>query len=209
MIGFLPTLALRAVFFPVEPPIGGSAVDDFDNEPVNTLAVTARIERSYEILTGFVIGIGVSLVVSVAMLVFPSESMGTNPKGPLIVWEQLLAGIIAASAVCRARMYRRREQVLALAVCGVIGLVLLASAISIQAAPTTRATWLPVVLAFAALVGLCLSTVRGRRGSSEAVLPPTWARAVEVIEDVLLLAVLPVLLAILGVYGKARGLTSN
>jgi len=75
-----------------------------------------------------------------------------------------------------------------------------------ESSPSTRSTWLISVLLLAAFLALGLSSIRARRGTAEAILPPQWARAVDIVEGVLFLGVLPVLLAVLGVYGKAHGI---
>lgn len=204
----LPAAALRAVRFPIEPPTGSADPGDFDNDPLDIEAVTAAIEHADEILTGLAVGVGAIVLACVAVLSFPSPSVATGTTGPQRTWALLLAGIIAATLICHARMYRQRAQVLALTISGVLSLALMAAAISFHASPMVRATWLPATMAAAAAIAFGTSTLRARRGTLEAILPPTWGRAVDSFESGLLLAVLPVLLAVLGLYGEARGLGS-
>src|SRR5262249_28075672 len=150
LVAFLPTLALRAVLFPIEAPIGGAVVDEFDNEPVDTAAVAARIERSDEILTGFVAGVGVAMIACIAILGFPGSGARTAWTGAALLWAQRLSGVIAMLALCQSRIFRRRNQVLTLALSGVVGLGLVVVSVSIHARPSTRSSWLPVLLGLAA-----------------------------------------------------------
>jgi len=158
------------------------------------------------VLTGLTAGVGTVLVFCVALLVVPLSAMQTGPDDPHTAWEQALAILVSGVTLCRARLFRERVQVLAVAISGLAGLVIAFSAMAANAAPDLRAAWLAPLLVVIALLALGLASIRPRRGTSEPVMPPRWARAVDAVEGVLFLAVLPVLMAVLGVYGEVRNL---
>jgi hypothetical protein len=201
----LPSLAMYLAGFVVEPPVSVLEAGDFDGYPVNNELVAFRTERSHDTLTGLTVGIGIVLVACVALLVVPSAAMGTAPRGPHTVWTQLLGLVLAGAALCRTRLFHLRTQVVALLVTTLATLALVVSAVAAQASPDTRSTWLAWSLFAGAALALPLSTPR-RRATTAPTIPPRWSRAIDLAEGVLHLAILPVLLAALGVYGQARSL---
>jgi peptidoglycan/LPS O-acetylase OafA/YrhL len=122
------------------------------------------------------------------------------------VTEQALAILVSGVTLCRARVFRERAQVLAVAVSGLAGLVIAFSAMAKNALPDLRAMWLAPLLVVVALLALALASIRPRRGTTQAVVPPRWSRTVDMVETGIFLAVLPVLMAVLGVYGKVQNL---
>ena len=202
----LPFAAMAAARFVIEPPTSGVEPGDFEGSPVNNYVVGLRVARTLDVLTGLTAGVGTVLVFCVALLVVPISAMQTGPDDPHTAWEQALAILVSGVTLCRARLFRERVQVLAVAISGLAGLVIAFSAMAANAAPDLRAAWLAPLLVVIALLALGLASIRPRRGTSEPVMPPRWARAVDAVEGVLLLAVLPVLMAVLGVYGEVRNL---
>lgn len=202
----LPFAAMAAARFVIEPPTSGVEPGDFEGSPVNNYVVGLRVARTLDVLTGLTTGVGTVLVLCVALLVVPINAMQTGPDDPHTAWEQALAILVSGVALCRARLFRERVQVLAVAISGLAGLVIACSAMSANAEPALRAAWLAPLLVVIALLALGLASIRPRRGTSEPIMPPRWARAVDAVEGVLFLAVLPVLMAVLGVYGEVRNL---
>ncbi|WP_194927667.1 EsaB/YukD family protein [Catenulispora pinisilvae] len=205
-VELLPFAAMAAARFVIEPPTSGVEPGDFEGSPVNNYVVGLRVARTLDMLTGLTAGVGTLLVLSVALLVIPISAMQTSSRGPHTVWEQALAILVSGVMLCRARLFRERAQVLAAAISGLTGLVIAFSAMAANALPDLRAMWLAPLLIVIALLALGLASIRPRRGTSEPIMPPRWARAVEMVEGVILLAVLPVLMAVLGVYGQVRNL---
>ncbi|OLE20603.1 MAG: hypothetical protein AUG49_24655 [Catenulispora sp. 13_1_20CM_3_70_7] len=205
-VELLPFAALVAARFVVEPPTSGVEPGDFDGSPVNNYAVGLRVARTLDTLTGLTAGLGTLLVLCVALLVVPISALQTAPQGPHTVWEQALAFLASAVMLCRARLFRERAQVLATAVSGLIGLVVAFGAMAWNAEPDVRALWLAPLLIMLALLALALTSIRPRRGTSEPILPPRWSRTIDLVEGAVFLAVLPVLMAVLGVYGQVRNL---
>jgi hypothetical protein len=202
----LPYVAMYAARFLIDPPSTGTEPGDFDGSPVNNHVVALRVERTREMLAGLTIGVSVLLVLCVALLVVPVAAMETAPRDGRTGWEQALAAIVSGGALCRARLFRERGPVLALVAGGLAGLVLVGGAVSAAVSPTARGTWLVAAMLAAAFLGLALSSVRARRGTAQPALPPQWARMVDLVEGALFLGVLPVMLAVVGAYGKARGM---
>ena len=205
-VELLPFAAMVAARFVIEPPTSGVEPGDFEGSPVNNYAVGLRVVRTMEVLTGLTAGIGTLLVLCVALLVIPIDAMQTVPGGTHTAWEQALAFLVSGVVLCRARLFRERAQVLTIAISGLTGLVLAFAAMAANAGPDLRAIWLAPLLVLVAMLALGLASIRPRRGTPEPVLPPRWARAVDLVEGMVFLAVLPVLMAVLGVYGQVRGL---
>jgi hypothetical protein len=204
----LPYLAMYAARFIIEAPSMGLEPGDFDGSPVDVGVVALRVERTREMLAGLVAGVSVLIVLCCALLVVPVPAFGTATRGGHHAWAQVLAGVVATAALCRARLFRERGPVVALVAGGLSGLAVVALAVAATASPAARGSWLLAASSTAALIGLALSTLRARRGATAAVLPPQWGRIVDAVEGALMLGVLPVMLAVLGVYGKARGIRS-
>lgn len=205
-IELLPFAAMAAARFVIEPPTSGVEPGDFEGSPVNNYVVGLRVARTVDILTGLTAGVDTLLVLCVTLLVVPIDAMQTTSSGPRTVWEQALAILVSGLTLCRARLFRDRSQVLAVAISGLTGLVIAFSAMSANAEPTLRALWLAPLLVVVALLALGLASIRPRRGTSEPIMPPRWARAVDMVETAVFLAVLPVLMAVLGVYGQVANL---
>ncbi|WP_370363387.1 EsaB/YukD family protein [Catenulispora sp. GP43] len=206
VIELLPFAAMAAARFVIEPPTSGVEPGDFEGSPVNNYVVGLRVARTLEVLTGLTAGVGTLLVLSVALLVIPINAMQTASDEPHTVWGQALAILVSGVTLCRARLFRERAQVLAVAISGLAGLVIAFSAMAANAVPDLRAMWLAPLLVVIALLALGLASIRPRRGTSEPIMPPRWARAVDLVEGAAFLAVLPVLMAVLGVYGEVRNL---
>jgi hypothetical protein len=202
----LPFAAMAAARFVIEPPTSGVEPGEFDGSPVNNYVVGLRVARTLDTLTGLTVGVGVMLVLCVGLLVVPIGPMQTSPAGVHTAWEQALALLVSGVMLCRARLFRERAQVLAAAISGLAGLVVAFAAMAAHATPTVRALWLAPLLVVIALLALGLASIRPRRGTSEPILPPRWSRTVDFVEGTLFLAVMPVLMAVLGVYGEVRNL---
>ena len=204
----LPYLAMYAARFIIEAPSMGTEPGDFDGSPVDVGVVSLRVERTREMLTGLVAGVSVLIVLSCALLVVPVPALGTAPHSGHHVWTQLLAAVVATTALCRARLFRERAPVLTLVAGVLTALLVVASSALATSSPAARGTWLLAASSMAALIALALSTLRPRRGATTPVLPPQLGRIVDAVEGALMLGVLPVTLAVLGAYGKARGIRS-
>jgi type VII secretion integral membrane protein EccD len=201
LIGFLPGWSARAARLPIgfgepAPPAGG-ADEHGRREPEQGLdhaAVAARARRGHELLLGLVGGCAATLVGACAVL-------GCSRGVPA----QLLALATGLAALLRARLFRRTAQVGALLAAGVLALALpvlgLAPAAPREGAHDLRVLWLPGAAAVCAGVLIAIGLTVPGRGVS-----PFWARCLEIAEGAVLLALVPLCLAVLGTYGAVRGL---
>ncbi|MFI7291369.1 type VII secretion integral membrane protein EccD [Streptomyces anulatus] len=119
--------------------------------------------------------------------------------------ERELAEIIMTVALCLLLVLHARGlgniwQRMSLVVPGVLGLLLLVLVAAPAAAPGNRLVTAAGLLAAAAAVAIAAWTVPGRR------LVPYWGRAGEVLHSALAIAVLPLALWVLGVYGALRSI---
>ncbi|ALU93640.1 type VII secretion integral membrane protein EccD [Streptomyces globisporus] len=119
--------------------------------------------------------------------------------------ERELAEIIMTVALCLLLVLHARGlgniwQRMSLVVPGVFGLLLLVLVAAPAASPGSRLVTAAGLLAAAAAVAIAAWTVPGRR------LVPYWGRAGEVLHSALAIAVLPLALWVLGVYGALRAI---
>ncbi|MFJ9318720.1 type VII secretion integral membrane protein EccD [Streptomyces globisporus] len=119
--------------------------------------------------------------------------------------ERELAEIIMTVALCLLLVLHARGlgniwQRMSLVVPGVFGLLLLVLVAAPAASPGSRLITAAGLLAAAAAVAIAAWTVPGRR------LVPYWGRAGEVLHSALAIAVLPLALWVLGVYGALRAI---
>ncbi|MBK3555239.1 type VII secretion integral membrane protein EccD [Streptomyces globisporus] len=119
--------------------------------------------------------------------------------------ERELAEIIMTVALCLLLVLHARGlgniwQRMSLVVPGVFGLLLLVLVAAPAASPGSRLVTAAGLLAAAAAIAIAAWTVPGRR------LVPYWGRAGEVLHSALAIAVLPLALWVLGVYGALRAI---
>ncbi|WP_103512424.1 type VII secretion integral membrane protein EccD [Streptomyces sp. SM13] len=119
--------------------------------------------------------------------------------------ERELAEIIMTVALCLLLVLHARGlgniwQRMSLVVPGIFGLLLLVLVAAPAASPGNRLVTAAGLLAAAAAVAIAAWTVPGRR------LVPYWGRAGEVLHSALAIAVLPLALWVLGVYGALRAI---
>lgn len=184
---FLPTLSFKLSRLPL-PAIPTDAADlRRDTGTVDTQQILGQAVRADQFLTGLVGG--VALAIGGAALLISGRG----------VTEQVLAVVLGLICLLRARLFTGRAQRVLLQVAGAIALLAVLVSRTLEAHGTAR------ILAFAApavavaVVLLALSvTLPGRRYS------PPWSRAADVVESLLVLSVIPLALAVVGVYGAIR-----
>jgi type VII secretion integral membrane protein EccD len=186
----IPTLSFRLARVPL-PPIPTSAEDLRSEQTVidgkNLLRRSVVADR---FATGLVAGI--ALVAGGAMLFLVFDPGWAGP---------LMAAVLCASLLLRARIFRGRSQRSWMLVAGLGGLGLLDVALSLRATPVEAlALVLPGILAVAAItLGIAL-WVPGHRPT------PFWGRAGDIVDMLVIIALVPLALAVLQVYAKVRGL---
>lgn len=202
-IGALPLLAIRFGKLPM-PPItlptsaegaesftAGSARDSLDaaRERPERQRVFAAVARTEEMLTGMLIGHAVLAAVAAALLVSVGGFAG-----------RLLAAVAAIALLLRARLFVTLRQRVPLVAAGLAGLGVLGVALLVR--------FDDLGLLGLIVAGLLLALVVITAGASYADRPPTpyLGRAADLVDLVMVLSVVPVAAAVLGLYGKARGL---
>ncbi|MET9608628.1 type VII secretion integral membrane protein EccD [Streptomyces sp. NPDC006512] len=231
LLAFLPGLSARLARLPIGYAAPRSATDDTGHAgtperhtpdpygdppcsgphdpaaPLDADLIAARARRGHETLLGLVGGCAAVAVGSAAVLGF---SGGT--------WGRLLALATGLALLLRARLFRRTPQVVCALAAGLaaIGLLVLGLALHApdglppeithrhdHAATGLRTLWLSAAVAAGAALLTGIALVIPRKGLS-----PFWGRLLDLTEAAVLLSLVPLTLAVLDVYGRARSLTS-
>ncbi len=182
----LPTLALRLASF--EPDPLPTAADPGARHIVDAAAVRDRTSRAVDMLTAFVHGLSwPTLAAGVAL------AIAGHPAG------QALAAVVGLALLLRARLFRTVGQRLPLLVAG-LG-CLLAVPVGVLLTSTSPAT--VAAVAGPALLGAAMAAVIAGRRTRR---PPALARAAEIADVALTIAVVPLVAAVLGAFAFVRGL---
>ncbi|MGW6707837.1 type VII secretion integral membrane protein EccD [Streptomyces sp. NPDC054956] len=175
--------------------------------PLDAEAIAARARRGHETLLGLVGGCSAVAVGAAAVLGFSDDT-----------WARLLALATGLAMLLRARLFRYTSQVACALVAGFAAIALLV--LGLAAHPPAalrqqldlygdrtgldvRTIWLSAAVAAGAALLAGISLVIPRRGLS-----PFWGRLLDLTEAAVLLSLVPLALAVLGVYARARALTS-
>ncbi|MDA3647183.1 type VII secretion integral membrane protein EccD [Saccharopolyspora indica] len=191
-LAFSPLLAplairLARVPMPVLPRDTADLLRD-DPQPPRS-AVYAAVVRADALLTGMIAGLAAVIAACQALLVRSGDGAAL-----------ILVAVLTAGLLLRARLHPVAAQRIAVLIAGATGAVLLAVGPLMADRSNLLLIAGPVVVvlgAMAVLAGLRLST----RDPS-----PYLGRIAELLEVVVVLAVLPVVCAVLGLYGYLRGL---
>lgn len=206
-LAFLPALSARAARLPIGYTAPRAAGDDLDaprsgadTAPVDAERVAARARRGHELLLGLVGGCSAVVVGSAAVLAFAA-----NPWAPALA---LAAGL---AMTLRARLFRYTSQVATVLGAGLAGLALLVLGLALRplsgahgGASDIRTVWITVAVAAVAALLTAVALIIPRKGLS-----PFWGRASDMVESAVLLALVPLCLAVLDAYASARGLAGS
>jgi ESX secretion system protein EccD len=216
-LAFLPGLAAGLVRLPIgytaPAPVSVAPPDHQPAQPTGPVAaerIAAQARRGHQILLGLTGGCAVLATAAVAVLGFS----GGSGSG----WGQLLALAAAAALLVRARLFRYAVQVAVVLIAGLASLCLLVLGFAVNPPDgalrdllsgdngpiDVRTLWLAAGLTAAAGLLAAIALIVPRAG-----LTPFWGRILDLSEGALLLSLIPLCLAVLGVYGEARGLTSG
>lgn len=184
----LGSLAIRLgrVPMPILPRTTADLVRDDPQPPRRQ--VYGAVVRADSLLTGLLIGTATIVAVGIVMLALDGTRSAT-----------ILAVLLSAGALIRARLYPIVKQRLTFLVAGVVGVAALLLGPLSSGGTNPLTPVVPVSLLVAA--GAVLFGLR------YAVRPPTpyFGRAAEILELLLVLALVPVTCAVLGLYGLLRG----
>ncbi|MCM2413528.1 MULTISPECIES: type VII secretion integral membrane protein EccD [unclassified Streptomyces] len=214
-IAFLPGLSARVAHLPIGYAAPRPTTDaDLDHEagvadrgPVDAERIAAQARRGHELLLGLVGGCSVLVVAAAAVLGFSSD-----------VWGQTLALVAGLAMLLRARLFRYTAQVAAVLGAGLMSLGLLVLGLSLNPPASAvikllteqdrgpldiRTLWLAAAVTAGAALLIGIALIIPKKGLS-----PFWGRFSDLAEVVLLLALVPLCLAVLDLYSAARGMTS-
>jgi type VII secretion integral membrane protein EccD len=187
----MPMLAFRMADLPL--PFIPMNADDLrkDTYDVPGPAVLRKTLVADRFVTGLAGGTGALVMGSELLL--SRETTGTAP------W---LIAVVAAAVALRARLFFGRAQRLWLLWSAVLGAALLALTLATQYSQPVRllAVVVPLVIGAAVVIAVSLN-LPGKR------LSPFWGRTSDIVEALLVVTVVPLALAVLGVYGYVRGLS--
>lgn len=217
LVAFLPGLSARFARLPIgyasprTAPAGYDGTDpdtpEGDPEPVDADRIAAQARRGHEMLLGLVGGCAAVVVGSAAVLGFSDN-----------IWGQVLALTAGLAMLLRARLFRYTSQVACVLVAGIgaIGLLVLGLSLNPPAdllydlvrygdrgALDIRTIWLSAAVAAGAALLTAIGLVIPRKGLS-----PFWGRLLDLTESAVLLSLVPLCLAVLDVFVRARALTS-
>ncbi|MEW2135898.1 type VII secretion integral membrane protein EccD [Streptomyces sp. NPDC005409] len=175
--------------------------------PLDAEAIAAQARRGHEMLLGLVAGCAAVAIGSAAVLGFSDNT-----------WGRLLALATGLAMLLRARLFRYTSQVVCALTAGLVAVALLVLGMALHP-PTAllealvlehdrsgldlRTIWLTAAVAAGAALLAGIALVIPRKGLS-----PFWGRLLDLTEAAVLLSLVPLTLAVLDVYSRARALTS-
>ncbi|SFY43854.1 type VII secretion integral membrane protein EccD [Streptomyces atratus] len=220
LVAFLPGLSARFARLPIGYASPRTAPGGYDDSladpyaepsaqgtPVDAERIAAQARRGHEMLLGLVGGCAAVVVGCGAVLGFSDN-----------VWGQLLALAAGLAMLLRARLFRYTSQVACVLVAGIGTVALLVLGLSLNP-PTDllfdlvrygdrssldiRTIWLSAAVAAGAALLTAIGLIIPRKGLS-----PFWGRLLDLTESAVLLSLVPLCLAVLDVFTRARALTS-
>lgn len=200
-IGMLPLLAIRFGKLPMPPitlPTGAEAAEGFAaaspspsgaRERPDRGRVFAAVARTEELLTGMLIGHAVLAIVAALMLVTAGGFSG-----------RLMVAVSAAALLLRSRLFITVRQRVPLMVAGVGSAVVLGIALLFEVQEAG------LLLLTAGGLALALVIIGAGATYSKREPGPYLGRTADLVDTLMVVAVVPVACAVLGLYGRARGL---
>ena len=188
LMPLVPSAALRLARFELNP-LPSTADEVYaDHETVDAPAVRQRTRQAVGYVTALIQGLTWPTLVGCVILAFSHDVTG-----------QLLAGIVGAGLILRARLFVTIGQRLPLLIAGIgaVAALLVALMSQFDGQTVLFAAAAPGLLA----VIICLLLAGRRRRVS-----PAMTRAAEIIELLIAIAVVPLVAGVLGLFGFIRGL---
>lgn len=188
----LPTLSFKLSRLPLPAIPTDSAELRRDTGTVDAQQILAQSVRADQFLTGLVGGVGLSIAGAAVL---------NSARGPS---EYALAVVLGVICLLRARLFTGRAQRGLLLVSGGLALLAVIAGVVIEQAHGNARILgyaAPAVVLAVILSGLAV-TLPQRRYT------PGWSRTADIVESMLVLSVIPLALAVMGVYGAIRVATS-
>ncbi|WP_328927957.1 type VII secretion integral membrane protein EccD [Streptomyces sp. NBC_00190] len=228
LVAFLPGLSARFARLPIGYAAPQSATEDYETpdryetEPygdqsaadqhdqaatLDAEQIAAQARRGHEMLLGLVGGCAAVAVGAAAVLGFSDNT-----------WGRLLALTTGLAMLLRARLFRYTSQVVCTLAAGLVAVALLILGLALhppadlleallvkhdRSGLDLRTIWLTAAVAAGAALLAGIALVIPRKGLS-----PFWGRLLDLTEAAVLLSLVPLALAVLDVYSRARALTS-
>ncbi|MFB7917785.1 type VII secretion integral membrane protein EccD [Streptomyces sp. NPDC056061] len=222
LVAFLPGLSARFARLPIGYASPRTAPGGYDDSltgpdtdpdeapgapgtPVDADRIAAQARRGHEMLLGLVGGCAAVVVGCAAVLGFSDN-----------VWGQFLALAAGLAMLLRARLFRYTSQVACVLVAGIGAVALLVLGLSLnppadllfdlvrygdRSSLDIRTIWLSATVAAGAALLTAIGLIIPRKGLS-----PFWGRLLDLAESVVLLSLVPLCLAVLDVFTRARSL---
>lgn len=150
--------------------------------------IERRTGRAHEYMTGMIIGCGLTAAISAVL-----AASGGN------MWGIIEGGVVAAVLLLRGRTYANGAQAVALLLTGMLTAAGLLIGWTVESSPLNR-----LVLVFGALLVLAAGTFVVGIVFPDQRFSPVLRRAVDVLESLLIVSVLPLALAVLNLYSQIR-----
>ncbi|MFJ2091910.1 type VII secretion integral membrane protein EccD [Streptomyces sp. NPDC087901] len=217
LVAFLPGLSARFARLPIgdapqrpartgyDDPFADPDAGDGD-AAVDAAHIAERARRGHELLLGLVGGCAALVTASAAVLGFSGDA-----------WGQLLAVAAGLAMLLRARLFRYTSQVVCLLAAGLGALALLILGLALnppaglaaelarygeRGSLDIRTVWLSAAVTAGAALLTAAGLIVPRKGLS-----PFWGRTLDLTESALLLSLVPLCMAVLDVFARARALT--
>jgi type VII secretion integral membrane protein EccD len=185
----VPSLALRLAAFDPDPlPAAPQDLAAATRRTVDGADVRSRTRRAVHLLTALLHGLAWPALAAGIVLALDGALAGAT-----------LAAVVGLAMVLRARLFRTVGQRLPLLMCGVGCLLAVPAGVVIHADSTPTVALVIVVSVAAAAVAAMVAGRRTRR-------TPAMARAAEIGDLLLTIAVIPLVAAVLGAFAFVRGL---
>ncbi|MEV0787105.1 type VII secretion integral membrane protein EccD [Streptomyces sp. NPDC050423] len=216
LVAFLPGLSARFARLPIGYAAPRSAPGGHSSSPdtgpltpgpaVDAEGIADRARRGHELLLGLVGGCAAVVVAAAAVLGLSDSA-----------WGRLLALAAGLALLLRARLFRYTSQVVCLLAAGIGAVALLVIGLALnppadlleeltrygdRGSLDLRTMWLSAAVAAGAALLTTVALVVPRKGLS-----PFWGRLLDLAESALLLSLVPLCLAVLDVFARARALT--
>jgi type VII secretion integral membrane protein EccD len=184
-----PLMAIRLGKIPV-PELPESAGDIMEDQPHAPAPKTfAAVARADDILTGVLLGGSIASAICLVVVGWA----GT-------VSTSLLAGLCTAALLMRTRMFLATRQRVPLLVAGLVGVAVLSIGLTVLLPTALRPLIAVLALALVAAGVIAGGLVYSKRQSS-----PYVGRALELLDTLVLITIIPVACAAVGVYAAVRG----
>jgi type VII secretion integral membrane protein EccD len=189
-LSLLPRLTIQLARLPL-PNVPGSAEDlKEDSGFPDYRSIEKRAGLAHEYLTGMIIGCGVVTAIGAVIT-----------AGAHNVWGVSLAVVATIVLLMRGRTYANGSQAIALLATGMLATAGIVIGWMVEAAPNDR-----LLLVFGSLVLIAAAALVLGVIFPEQRFSPPLRRSVEIIEAICIAVVLPLALAVMGLYGTLRHL---